>query len=178
MKRSEWQKAMHNLMSRRTAGPRLSTQGDSIEAQRIRDYRAHLSKVFIGASVLDVGCGDMGIAKHLTQDVKYLGIDAFPINDKVMKMEIENMLFDDAAFDTVLCFAVLDGVCDIDKALAQMYRVCKRNIVFLTGIGIEPDQYHTYKITEEILYAAMPRTMVMHKEYLSPHVLLIEFQKP
>lgn len=173
MKRERWQHAMNNLMSRRSRG----TQGDSFEANLIRDYQAHLSKVFIGNSLLDVGCGDMGIKKYLSNEVQYLGIDAFPIHDKVLKMEIEEMLFDDGAFDTILCFAVLDGVHDVELALRQMARVAAKNIVFLTGIGIEPDEYHTYKITEKLLSDNLPEFKRGYQEYFTPNVALLEFVK-
>lgn len=182
--RDRWQQAMNNLMARRSRG----TQGDSVEANIIRDYRSHLSKVSIGESVLDIGCGDMGIEKILRSGhfklmgkagngPKYTGIDAFPISDAVIKMEVEQMDFPDDWYDTIICFAVLDGVCDLEKALAQMARVCKCNIVFLTGIGIEPDQYHTYKITEKILSDNLPGFKRGYSQYFTPNVALIEFIK-
>jgi len=152
--RERWKAAMTNLIMRR--GTSRGTQGESIEAIRIRDYRTHLTKVFIGKTLLDVGCGDMSIKKYLTDDVEYAGIDAFPIHAEVTKMEVEQLTFDDNSFDTIICFATLDGVCDLEKALQQMGRVCKKNIVFLTGIGIEPDEYHTYKINERIIMQHLP----------------------
>lgn len=176
--REVWLRAMQNLMNRRAVGGnRLGTQGDSIEARKIRDYRGHLEKVFIGDSLLDVGCGDMSIARHLKDEVDYTGIDAFPVSPAVIKMEVEEMNFEDEAFDTVICFAVLDGVCDLEKALTQMARVCRKNIVFLTGIGIEPDQYHTYKITEHILVQNLPGFKLGYSEFFTHNVALLEFKK-
>ena len=177
--RELWQERMGNLMARRALG----TKGLSVEAERIGDYAAHFKKIFIGKTVLDVGCGGMGAAKFLTPEIQYTGIDAFPIRPQVIKMEVEQMTFEDQSFETLFCFAVLDGVCDLVKAIEQMKRVCKCNIVFLTGFNIEPDQYHTYKIIESELTAKFsPEFEVGYKEYFFPvanpvNVALIEYKR-
>lgn len=163
-----WKEKMNNLLERR------KTAGHNKSGSNVSDYASHLSKVSIGMSVLDVGCGDMAIKKHIGEKL-YVGIDAFPVNSFVVGMEIEQCAFPDKSFDTTFCFAVLDGLYDPPKALQHMARVTKKNIVFLTGIGIEPDQYHTYMITEQMLSDNLPGFKVGYKEWLQEKVLLIEY---
>jgi hypothetical protein len=66
---------------------------------------------------------------------------------------------------------------DFKKSIEQIKRVCNKNVLFLTGVGIEPDQYHTIKITEAMLIAEMKPFKVGLMEYLAPKILLIEFKK-
>lgn len=167
-----WQERMNNLMERR----KISTGGGRAY-NIIGDYRRHLSMIRIGQSVLDVGCGSMAIKEFLSPSVEYTGIDAFPVNDHVVKMEIEECSFPDNSFDTIICFAVLDGLYDAKKAIDHMKRICRKNILFLTGINIPVDKFHTFKITESFLNSAMDGFSVGHKEYFGEKVLLIEYLK-
>jgi glycosyltransferase involved in cell wall biosynthesis len=186
----EWKKKMNNLMERRkkTAGQKPSTTPNPIG-----DYKKHLSKCFVGASVLDVGCGSQALKALLPQGVEYLGLDPFPCVPETMKGKIEDGFytspsdgeiqgvdfeFRDNEVETICAFAVLDGSISPANALRQMKRIASRNIIILTGIDIEPDQYHTHKITEELLGRELGDWNIGHKEYLAPKVLLIEYLKP
>lgn len=141
-------------------------------------YGEMIKKCFIGNSVLDVGCGGMAIKNFLSPGVKYTGIDPFPLFNEVQQMKIEDCTFPDYHFDTVYCFAVLDGVQDAAKALQQMKRVCACNIVILTGIDIEADQFHTFKITEAFLLETIGGDFRMtYKEEIRPKVFLYEFSR-
>ncbi|MBX7227816.1 MAG: class I SAM-dependent methyltransferase [Chitinophagales bacterium] len=166
---SEWSEAMSNLMERRKSGIKSSSNN------KLSDYKSHLSKINIGHYVLDVGCGDMYVKNFIKG--KYTGIDPFPVNDYVIKMMVEELNFNDKAFDTVICFATLDGVKNKEKAIQEMKRVCKGNIYLLTGIGIEPDKYHTFRIDEKDLINSMKPFKVGYKEYLTKNVALIEFNR-
>jgi len=169
---SLWHERVSNLMERRK-----SIRDDHHLESHIADYKCHISKISIGKTVLDVGCGSMEIKKHLSNDIAYLGIDAFPVSDEVVKMKIEDCYFKDNAFETVFCFAVLDGVEDLSLALHHIKRICSKNILILTGIGIEPDKYHTIKISEEYLIREMNGWKIGYRKYLQEKVLLIEFRK-
>lgn len=168
--KSIWQSAMDNLIERR------KTFVKSNMYNPIGDYRLHLSKIEIGRSVLDVGCGSMAVKSMLPEGIEYVGIDAFPVNQDVFKMEIEDCSFEDNSFDTVICFAALDGLHDLGKALMHMKRICRKNILFLTGVNIEPDKFHTFKITEDYLIKSMEGFHIGYKEYFNKNVLLIEFK--
>lgn len=143
----------------------------------VDDYKSHVNSCFIGKSVLDIGCGSQIIKSCLPEGVTYQGIDPFPMSEDVIKMEIENCSFPDNYFDTLYAFAMLDNVYDLEASINHMKRVSNKNIVFLTGVNIEPDKYHTIKITEEDLVERMKPFNVGFKKHLHPKILLIEFLK-
>jgi len=165
----KWKQAMTNLQNRRAASaPRTSSP---------IDYKALLSTCHIGSSVLDVGCGSQHLKSCLPEGTKYLGIDAFPITPDTWPVEIEDDRLIGLHFDTVCAFAVLDGCYNLTKALHNMKALASQNVIILTGIGIEPDQYHTFKIEMTDLDSAFDGwekkcTVVL------PKVYLVEYIKP
>lgn len=162
--------AMANLLNRRKSG-------HVSKPTPAGDYAAHLRKVKVGRMVLDVGCGDKSLLQHLPDNTAYVGVDAFPVSPDVIKMKIENCYFDARQFDTVFAFAVLDGVRDLSLAIIQMKRVCKNNIVILTGVNIPPDQYHTIEIKEDVLDGLMDGFVRTYREEVEPKVLLLEYTR-
>lgn len=166
-----WEERMKNLNDRRAR----EVIKNSVAG--VDNYKSHINKCFIGKNVIDVGCGSQIIKSCLPPGVSYTGVDPFPISPDVAKMEIEECYYKDDLFETLYAFAMLDNVYDLDKALFNMKRISSKNIVFLTGVNIEPDQYHTIKITEEDLVQRMKPFSVGYKEYLHPKILLIEFKK-
>lgn len=169
-----WNERMNNLNERRAR----EVIKNSIKG--VDDYKRHIEKAFIGKTVLDVGCGSRIIMRCLPNGTKYLGIDPFPQEPEdagLVKMEIEKCTLSDNSFETVYAFAMLDNVYDLEAALSNIKRVASKNVLFLTGVNIEPDQYHTIKITEEDLVKRMEPFTVSFKEYLHPKILLIEFKK-
>lgn len=178
-KEERWHYAMNNLIERRKNGKRSSSSAYSPAG----DYKKHIDKVYIGDTVLDVGCGDMNIKKHLPPHTEYYGIDAFPVNDEVVKADIENFNpkqipgYLKPYFDTIILFAVLDGVCDLEKALQNISKLAAINILILTGIGIEPDEYHTHEVTFDILNRNLQGFKQVRCEELEPKVYLIEYAR-
>lgn len=136
-----WLESMRNLMDRRKVSkPSPVTP--------VTNYASHLSKIHIGRSVLDVGCGSMEVKRLLPNSVKYVGLDPFPVNEEVVPGMIEKDGIEElfSNIDTVLCFAVMDGCMDFEKACENIKKIALVNVVFLTGIGIEPDKFHTLKL--------------------------------
>lgn len=188
---NQWREKMNNLMERRK---KASKKPSPPTNNPIADYKKHLSKCFVGRSVLDVGCGSQALKKCLPEGVDYIGLDPFPATNDTLKGTIEegcystissdpevtglDFEFNEKEFETVCAFAILDGSISPAKALRQMKRIAAKNIIILTGIGIEPDQYHTHKITEELLGRELGDWNIGHKEYLAPKVLLIEYIRP
>lgn len=173
VKKKVWEGKMKNLQERRkTQAPATPPAPGSLG-----DYASHLSKVFVGRSVLDVGCGSQALKSALPEGVEYTGMDAFPCVPDTLEGQIERANLPENSHETVCCFATLDGCQDIEAAVKQMKRIARRNVVFLTGIDIEPNEFHTHKITEEFLKKSFadwkPGTWV----YLAPQVLLCEFIK-
>lgn len=119
-----------------------------------------LAGVYIGASVLDLGCGggailfpagnrvgDAGevigidIAEKMLQrtakDIANQGIK----NARVSYMDAEALEFPESHFDFVICGFGLYEFYDLDAALSEAYRVLKSNGVFASSIwGINVDR--------------------------------------
>jgi glycosyltransferase involved in cell wall biosynthesis len=177
--KSKWESATQNLINRRATGVKDNAKCDTIVA----DYGRHLRSFELGNSVLDIGCGDQSIKRLLHVNhphVKYTGIDAFPINDEVINAKIETLDVkkfeaEHGTHDTIVCFAALDSMHDLVKACDNMKKLAKKNIVFLTGIGIEVDEFHTFKITTELLNELMKGWKVNMSNFLTPNVLLVEY---
>lgn len=166
-----WNEKMNNLMTRRKQNivPPNPVTGN---------YALHFKKIKIGATVLDVGCGRMDIKKALSAthpNTTYSGLDPFPVDATVIGGKIEEFDAAPRSYDTVLLFAVLDGVENIELALSRLNAIANENIGVLTGLGIEPDKYHTFKITESLLIAGLPDFHVRYKEELLPKVFLFDF---
>jgi len=166
-----WLERMNNLNERR----KVEVIKNSVPG--VDNYSAHIRKAIggIGDIVLDIGCGSCGLKNCLPPETVYVGIDPFPMVPGVEKMKIEECRYGDGYFDTVYMFAALDNVIDFKKAIEQIKRVCHKNVLFLSGVNIPPDKYHTIEITEEALTEEMKPFSVGYKEYLHPKILLIEF---
>lgn len=171
-----WKERINNLIERRkTYGYGLN---DNFKCDNVvADYASHVSKVEIGATVLDVGCGGMSLKKLMPQGVIYKGMDAFPVSSEVLEATIEEVDYPDNAFETIFVFAALDNFQDLDKAFANLKRIASKNIVFLTGVDIEVDKFHTFKITKQLLTDYMAGFSIGYYEELTPKVILIEFLK-
>lgn len=175
-----WKEKLNNLIERRKD---WQHNDDNRKLDNVvRDYKLHLSKVYVGKSVLDVGCGSKFLESCLPKGVVYFGIDAFPIDESVYKGKIEDdeTVRTFAKFyeiDTVCAFAMLDGCQNLDVAIDNMKTIARKNIVFLTGIDIEPDKYHTFKIEMDYLDTKFSDWRKTYCEQLMPKVFLIEFSR-
>jgi hypothetical protein len=136
----EWEEKAENFQERISKNP---YKKDLTIYQRIVDM------VKVGYFVLDVGCGEQYLKELLPMSI-YTGIDPYPRNATTIKSKIEDVSTDNI-YDTVFCIAALDNVQDVSKALNIFKCISKKNVVILTGIGIEPDKLHTHKITREML---------------------------
>ena len=166
-----WEQAMAALNQRR------ATEEIKNSVKGVDDYAAHLSKIKIGKSVLDVGAYDGKLKNLLPEDVIYYGIDPFPKNDSIHKTTIEEFGCHERAFDTVVMFASLDNVKDFKMAIEKIKHIADKNVLFLTGFNIEPDRYHTIKITEAMLIDEMKPFKVSYLHYFHPKIALIAFTR-
>lgn len=166
---TDWAKATANLQARRDLGTQATND-------ILSDYRSHLVKAGYGSTVLDVGCGSQYLKTVLPKDVKYIGLDAFPIEGvDCIHSAIEDLK--GWEFDTVVAFAVLDNCRDFKQACEVMKQTAKKNIVILTGIGIEVDQYHTFKLEMSDFDEAFKDMKCTYKQELTPKVWLLNYQK-
>ncbi|HMU47105.1 MAG TPA: class I SAM-dependent methyltransferase [Chitinophagaceae bacterium] len=89
-------------------------------------------------TLLDVGCGRgywLSILKQKT-NLDLTGCDLFEKGDlegiKYAKGDIENLPFADNSFDIVTCCHTIEHIRDIKKAITELKRVAKRQIVIVT----------------------------------------------
>ena len=168
-----WVERMQNLNNRRAKAPIKN------EVPGIDSYSDHIRKGIIGRSVLDIGCGSAVIKKYLPVDVQYTGLDPFPQVEAphILKGCIEDFAdYEGLKWETGYCFAALDNVMDFKQAIQGIKRTISGNMMFLTGVNIEPDQYHTIGLTADELVAEMaPEFDVNFMEYLHPRIILVEF---
>ena len=173
--KKEWEQATANLRNR---GVR-STVGESTEAIKVRDYAAHLSKCYVGESLLDVGCGDQFIKKCISPEVRYIGLDAFPISNDTFEGNIESdeavKLFE---VETICAFAVMDNCQDFDKAIENMKLIATKNIIFLTGVNIEVDRFHTFKLQLSDFDYRFSDWNKTYAEEIVPKVWILEYTRP
>jgi SAM-dependent methyltransferase len=89
-------------------------------------------------SVLDVGCRDAILKRHLREDIAYTGIDLIPGPgvDHVVNAE-EGLPFADRAFDAVVALDLLEHTDNIWFVFDELLRVASRQVVVLL-----PNAYH------------------------------------
>lgn len=135
-----------------------------------------------GKVVLDFGCGSGYGAHHLSSHVaKIVGVDVdqaavdYAVSryqapnlsyDCVSPADVEPLPFDDATFDTVISFQVIEHVGDTDSYLSEIFRVLKPGGVF---ICTTPDR------STRLLPGQKPWNMWHLKEYSQEqfHELLV-----
>ena len=104
---------------------------------RINKYRLRTILKYSGSSILDAGCSTGSYIRYLNnKGYKALGLDL--LSDSDWKFNKEKLYvvgsalqipFTNRAFDTVLSFELLEHVYQPEKALKEMYRVCRNNII-------------------------------------------------
>ena len=169
-KDKEWIKATANLRERQAARGHID---DNRTAPNIlRDYKLHLIKCGYGNSVLDVGCGSQFLKAQIPEHIEYIGLDAFPIEGvPTLKGSIETIK--GISVDTVCCMAVLDNCLDFDKAIDNIKTIAKKNVIILTGIDIEVDKFHTFKLQLSDFDSKFKGWNNTHREELTPKVWLL-----
>jgi SAM-dependent methyltransferase len=173
--KEQWNKATDNLQKRRVSRKNLD---DNIKLdQSIRNFGDHLEKCGYGNSILDVGCGSQALRTFIPNGINYTGIDAIPVkNTDSILMNIEESTFEAKSFDTICAFAVLDNCFDFDQACQKMKEIARINIIILTGINIEVDKYHTFKLQLEDFNRNFEDMNLTHCEEISPKVYLLNYK--
>jgi hypothetical protein len=165
-----WKSATNNLRTRQQKAQH--TDDNRTAPNILRDYETHLNKCGYGNSILDVGCGGQFLKTCIPEDVEYIGLDAFPIEGvPTLKGSIETI--EGIEVDTVCCMAVLDNCLDFDKAIDNIKKIAQKNVIILTGIDIEIDQYHTFKLQLSDFERMFKDMKLTYMELLQPKVYLI-----
>jgi 2-polyprenyl-3-methyl-5-hydroxy-6-metoxy-1,4-benzoquinol methylase len=100
-------------------------------------YMLELTSKYAGPRVLDVGCGTGAASKELNKKgFNCVGIewDEDCVKEasqsfNAFRMNAEEMGFADKSFDTVLLFEVLEHLRNPEKALREIIRVARRNLI-------------------------------------------------
>jgi len=77
-----------------------------------------------GLRILDVGCGVKPYLPFFSSAREYVGADVVANPHADVIAPIEQLPFDDGAFDVVLCIQVLEHVDDPPLAVRELHRVC------------------------------------------------------
>ena len=177
---NQWVQATVNLKERRKKES-AGIQSDIPTYQStVADYKLHLIKCGYGRSVIDVGCGRQFLKTQIEGNTHYIGIDAFPAEgyeDVTLPIAIESDEFLELSADTVCAFAVLDNCLDFNKAIKNMKLVARKNIIILTGINIDIDMYHTFKLFMVDFDSMFTDWKCTHKEEVQPKVWLLNYDK-
>jgi 2-polyprenyl-3-methyl-5-hydroxy-6-metoxy-1,4-benzoquinol methylase len=135
------------------ATPRTEVERMALRAARTESWgrvnRQRLRAVlqYAGTFVLDVGCSSGGYVDCLaSMGYRACGLDL--LADAAWRQETDRgyiagdaraLPFHDGAFDTVIAFEVLEHVADPDGVLAELRRVCRKNIVLSVPDCETPD---------------------------------------
>lgn len=177
----KWVDATANLKARRKL---QKTVSDNPTYQNpVADYRLHLIKCGYGKSIIDWGCGAQFLKSQIPESIHYIGVDAFPAEgyeDKTRAYSIESYAEspDYLEAETSCAFAVLDNCLDFDLAIKAIKRCTLKNVIILTGIGIDVDKFHTLRLEMEDFDSRFTDWNCTHREEIVPKVYLLNYERP
>jgi len=104
----------------------------TINKARLRSVLAHSGK-----SVLDVGCSRGHYVTYLCNNgYDACGTDILPNREwfgeyrcRFLVGDVCHLPFEEGSFDTICCFEVLEHVKAVEKALRELHRVSRKNII-------------------------------------------------
>jgi 2-polyprenyl-3-methyl-5-hydroxy-6-metoxy-1,4-benzoquinol methylase len=82
-----------------------------------------------GESICDLGSRDEVLLESITKDIKYLGVDIYPIKENTIYSDIEKQIETSDQFDIVTAIDVLEHTNDINNAINELLRVCRGTFV-------------------------------------------------
>lgn len=93
----------------------------------------------VGESVCDVGCGTGALIRRIREarggEGRHVGVD-FVVEDaaaipgvEYVAARVEELPFEDRAFDTVICTHVIEHLLDYRRAIAELRRVAARRLI-------------------------------------------------
>jgi len=142
------------------------------------DYAVIAAWVADGARVLDLGCGDGTLLKHLRtrQGCSGYGIEIDDANvlaslangNNVIQSNLEEGLagFGDASFDCVVLSHTLQAMRHIEALMREMLRVGRQAIVTFPNFGYAPNR-------EQVAAGRMPVSKILpHEWYNTPNIHL------
>lgn len=135
----------------------------------LRLYRWKIINKLLDANsetLLDIGCNDLFFYSKLKNKYKITLADYFPKNNIIRKEDIQNLSFKDKSFDIVLCQQVLEHTPNPPKAISELKRVAKKQLI----ISVPNEPFFTFY-----------RFLIWEKEHLwavTPKILKFYLGKP
>ena len=149
-----------------TALPRVHEETDLSEACVTR-----ILESLEGSGVLDVGCGT-GVLLQRIAAAGRTGVDSLTGVDfqidaalrdtmpdvRFEQSKVEQLPFDDDAFDTVICTHVLEHILDIRAAVAELRRVCRNRLI----IVVPKEREYRFTFNPHLHFFAYPHSFLRH----------------
>lgn len=98
-----------------------------LRTQRWKHVRRYLDPQ--SHSLLDIGCQELYFYKRLSATYEVTAADYEPRHPEVIQEDVQQLTFADKTFDIVLCQQVLEHVPDPVKAINELQRVCRRQLI-------------------------------------------------
>ncbi len=128
-----------------------------IKKYRIRFVRKKLD--YKSKTLLDIGCQDLMFYNFIKNQYEVILSDIFPQNKLIKKEDIQNLSFKDKSFDIVLCQEILEHVPNPVKAIAELIRVTKKQLIIT--VPNEPffTLFRFFIWEKEHLWAVTPKVL-------------------
>lgn len=92
-------------------------------------YIARKYAPILHGRVLDVGCDQRQLAAHLPATARYTGLDLAAPADVTLDLDRDDLPFEDAGFDTVLCCDVLEHLERLHAVFDELCRVSADRVI-------------------------------------------------
>lgn len=148
----------------------------------IKKYRVRFIKKLLNSqseTLLDIGCQDLSLYKLIKNNYKITLADILPKNELIKKEDAQNLSFKDKSFDIVLCQQVLEHVPNPIKAISELKRVTKKQLIIT--VPYEPfftlfrlfiwENEHLWAITPKLLKIYLGKPKYETKFFLNRYYL-------
>ena len=101
----------------------------------LNQHRVNAVEEYAGNSVLDVGCGNGAYVFEFNDRLHIRGTDSNYFEswsknrDLFSVSDAHELKYEDDSFDTVVSFETLEHLSNPEKALTEMHRVCRDNVI-------------------------------------------------
>jgi SAM-dependent methyltransferase len=112
-----------------TGSPRYHTDFVFTDRATRAKFTALKYAAILQGSVLDVGCDQRYLREYLPRPDLYLGVDLGPPADLCINLDRENLPFDAASFDTIVCTDVLEHLERIHAVFDELLRVARHRVI-------------------------------------------------
>lgn len=148
----------------------------------LRLYRWRLISKLLDSdseTLLDIGCQDLFFYGKLKDKYKVTLGDYFSKNNEIKKEDIQDLSFKDKSFDIVLCQQVLEHLPNPPKAISELKRVTKKQLI--VSVPYEPfftlfrflawEKEHLWAITPRILKFYLGEPAYENKVFLKTYYI-------